>query len=116
MTPQEIDAYIAAFPPPVRKLLNEVREAIRRAAPDADEAIRYRMPTFRLRNKNLVHFAGHTHHIGFYPMPSAIEVFSEELSGYKSAKGSVQFPLEEPMPIPLIQDIVRFRVAELTAR
>jgi uncharacterized protein YdhG (YjbR/CyaY superfamily) len=98
--PKGIDEYIAAFPPGVRKVLEEVRKTIRAAAPDAGEAIEYRMPTFTL-NGNMVHFAAYARHVGFYPTPSAIEKFSRELSAWKGAKGSVQFPLDEPMPCRL---------------
>ncbi len=106
-----IDEYIAGFPPDVRALLERVRRAIREAAPDAEEAIKYRMPTFVL-NGNLVHFAGYAHHIGFYPTPSGIAAFKKELARYPSAKGSVQFPVDQPIPYPLIGRITRFRVAE----
>jgi uncharacterized protein YdhG (YjbR/CyaY superfamily) len=109
--PKSVDEYIAAFPPGVRKVLEEVRETIREAAPEAGEAIKYRMPTFTL-NGNMVHFAAYARHVGFYPAPSAIEKFSRELSAWKGAKGSVQFPLDEPMPLALIGRIVRFRVKE----
>lgn len=109
--PKSIDEYIAAFQPGVRRTLEEVRKTIREAAPDAGEAIRYRMPTFIL-NGNLVHFAAYARHLGFYPTPSAIERFARELSAWKGAKGSVQFPLDEPMPLALIGRIVRFRVKE----
>ena len=109
--PKSIDEYIATFPPGVRKILEDVRKTIRTAAPTAGEAIKYRMPTFTL-NGNMVHFAAYTRHVGFYPTPSAIEKFSRELSAWKGAKGSVQFPLDEPMPLALISRIVRFRVKE----
>jgi len=108
---EDIDAYIAGSPQHVRRQLEEVRASIRRAAPDADEAIKYGIPTF-VQSGNLVHFAAFKNHIGFYPTPSGIAAFSEKLSGYKSAKGSVQFPLDKPMPIKLIEEIVRFRVRE----
>ena len=113
--PKDIDAYIAGYPDEVRELLNEVRATIRRAAPDANEAISYGIPTF-VQGENLVHFAAFRDHIGFYPAPSGINAFSEQLSSYKSAKGSVQFPLDEPMPLKLIGQIVRFRVKEAKAR
>ena len=113
--PQDIDEYIADFSRDVQKLLKQVRAAIKRAAPDAEEAIKYRMPTFVL-NENLVHFAGYKNHIGFYPTPSAITAFQEELSRYKGAKGSVQFPLDQPLPLKLIAKIVKFRVAEVRAK
>jgi uncharacterized protein YdhG (YjbR/CyaY superfamily) len=110
-TAKTIDEYIAAFPPKVRAILKRVRATIRRAAPQAQEAISYQMPTFRL-NGNLVHFAAFEKHIGFYPSPSGIEKFQRELSGYKWAKGSVQFPLDRPIPYDLIRKITRFRVQE----
>jgi uncharacterized protein YdhG (YjbR/CyaY superfamily) len=106
-----IDAYIATFPKEVRKILKELRKAIQTAAPAADEKISYQMPTFYL-NGNLVHFAAYEKHIGFYPTPSGISAFQGELSAYKSARGSVQFPIDKPLPFGLIGKIVRFRVAE----
>jgi uncharacterized protein YdhG (YjbR/CyaY superfamily) len=113
--PKDIDAYIAEFPVPVGKHLSEVRASIRRAAPEAVEAIKYGIPTF-VQGENLVHFAAFKHHIGFYPAPSGIAAFSKELSRYKSGKGSIQFPLDEPMPVKLIEQIVRFRVKEAKGR
>lgn len=113
--PRDIDAYIAGYPAEVRELLNDVRAAIRRVAPDAVEAIRYGIPTF-VQGENLVHFAAFKSHIGFYPAPSAIKAFSEQLSGYRRAKGSVQFPLDEPMPLKLIGQMVTFRVKEAKVR
>ena len=89
-----------------------MRQTIRRAAPEAEEAIAYQMPTFRLNGKNLVHFAAFKNHIGFYPTPSGIEAFKKELSSYKGAKGSVQFPLNKPIPYDLVKKIVMFRVKE----
>lgn len=106
-----IDAYIASFPAHVQAILTTLRTTIRAAAPDAEEKISYGMPTFSLKG-NLVHFAAHTNHIGFYPTPSGIAAFQDELAAYKGAKGSVQFPLEQPLPLDLIQRIVQFRVAE----
>ncbi|WKY48173.1 DUF1801 domain-containing protein [Eubacteriaceae bacterium ES3] len=106
-----IDAYISQFPESVQLMLEQIRQAIAVQAPQAMEKISYQMPTFYL-NGNLVHFAAYKKHIGFYPAPSGIEAFKEELSGYKSAKGSVQFPIDEPMPIELIKKIVAFRVEE----
>ncbi|MCC6797851.1 MAG: DUF1801 domain-containing protein [Candidatus Hydrogenedentes bacterium] len=113
--PGTIDAYIAGFPWDVQKLLREVRGTIRKAAPDAEEAMKYGIPTFVL-NGNLVHFAAFKQHIGFYPTPSGIEKFKDELSRYKGAKGSVQFPLDEPIPLKLIERIVAFRVKEARAK
>lgn len=106
-----IDEYIAAFPQDIQKILKEIRTTIKAAAPKAEEKISYQMPTFFL-NGNLVHFAAFKEHIGFYPTPSGIEAFQKELSVYKGAKGSVQFPLDEPMPLKLISRIVKFRAAE----
>jgi uncharacterized protein YdhG (YjbR/CyaY superfamily) len=106
-----VDRYIEGFAEPVRSKLTELRETIRAAAPEATEKISYQMPTFFL-DGNLVHFAAFTNHIGFYPTPSGIEEFSDELSRYKGAKGSVQFPLDEPLPLKLIARIVKHRVAE----
>lgn len=106
-----IDEYIATFPKEVQAILRELRETIKAAAPDAEEKFSYGMPTFFL-NGNLVHFAAFKTHIGFYPTPSGIEAFQKELSIYKGAKGSVQFPIDQPLPLHLISKIVRFRVAE----
>ena len=106
-----IDEYISGFPDDIQTLLQQIRVTIREAAPEAEEAIKYAMPTFVL-NGNLVHFAAFKHHIGFYPVPSGIEEFKKELSVYKGAKGSVQFPLDQPMPLELITKIVKFRMSE----
>ena len=113
--PEDIDQYIAGFPPEVQQMLEKLRAAIRKAAPEAEEAIKYRMPTFVL-NGNLVHFAAYKNHIGFYPTPSGIEAFKEQLSRYKSAKGSVQFPIDQPLPVSLVEKIVEFRVKEARAK
>lgn len=110
-TPNPIDAYIANFPNDVREILQKIRATIKEAAPEAEETISYQMPTFRLKG-NLVHFAAYKNHIGFYPTPSGIEEYKDELSVYKGAKGSVQFPLDKPIPYDLISKIVKFRVAE----
>jgi uncharacterized protein YdhG (YjbR/CyaY superfamily) len=109
--PKNIDEYISSFPMDVQEILEKVRATIKKAAPEAKETIKYRMPTFTL-NGNLVYFAGFKNHIGFYPVPSGIEQFKEELSVYKQGKGSVQFPLDKPMPLDLIRRIVEFRVKE----
>ena len=106
-----IDEYIAACPEELRERLKEIRKTITASAPGAEEKISYGMPTFFL-NGNLVHFAAFKNHIGFYPTPSGIEAFKDDLSTYKGAKGSVQFPLEKPLPLKLIGRIVKFRVAE----
>ncbi len=106
-----IDEYIATFPKDIQKLLKEIRKTIKAAAPDAEETIKYAIPTFML-NGNLVHFAAYKNHIGFYPAPRALESFKKELAGYKGSKGTVQFPLDEPLPLELITRIVKFRVKE----
>jgi len=106
-----IDEYIAAFPEELQERLKKLRATIKAAAPMAEEKISYQMPTFAL-NGNLVHFAAHQNHIGFYPTPSGIEKFQKELSFYKGAKGSVQFPNDKPIPYGLITKIVKFRVKE----
>ena len=111
-----IDEYIASFPPETHVVLEEVRALIKAAAPDATETISYQMPTFDLNGKHLVHFAGYAKHIGFYPIPTGIEAFKEELKPYKQGKGSVQFPLGEPLPTDLIGRIVEFRVTENLGR
>ena len=104
-----IDEYISSFPKNIQNILEEVRLTIRRAAPDAIEAISYSIPTFKL-NGNLVHFAAFKNHLGFYPTPSGIEEFEKELSVYKQGKGSVQFPIDKPMPLRLISKIVKYRI------
>ena len=106
-----IDEYIGTFPEDVQQILEKIRQTIHEAAPEAVEAISYQMPTFKL-NGNLVHFAAFEHYIGFYPTPSGIEAFKKELSQYSGAKGSVQFPLDKPIPYDLVQKITRFRVKE----
>jgi uncharacterized protein YdhG (YjbR/CyaY superfamily) len=106
-----IDEYIAGFPENVQKLLEKMRLTIRKAAPAAEEKIGYGIPTFTLEG-NLVHFGGFKNHIGFYPAPRGLEEFKKELSVYKGAKGSVQFPIDKPLPLALITKIVKFRVKE----
>lgn len=108
---EDIDAYIATFPENVQKILEQVRNAIKTSAPKAEEVISYGMPAFKFHGI-LVYFAGYKQHIGFYPTASGIAVFKNELSKYKNAKGSVQFPLDKPMPISLIKKMVKFRVKE----
>ena len=106
-----IDKYISGFPAEVQEMLRKLRATIQQAAPDAGETINYAMPTFTLKG-NLVHFAAYKKHIGFYPAPSGIEAFKDELQIYKWAKGSVQFPLNMPLPLDLISRMVKFRVIE----
>lgn len=107
----DIDEYIAGFPSDVQKILERIRTTIKKAAPDAEEAIKYGIPTFTLKG-NLVHFAAYKNHIGFYPAPRAIEKFKKELSRYEGGKGTIQFPLDKPIPFPLISRIVKFRVKD----
>jgi len=106
-----IDEYIATFPDEIQKILEEIRATIQAVAPDAEEKISYQMPTFFL-NGNLIHFAAFKNHIGVYPTPSGTEAFKRELSKYKGGKGSVRLPIDEPMPLKLIEKIVKFRVTE----
>lgn len=110
-----IDEYIATFPEETQKILEQIRATIKAAAPEAQEKISYQMPTFFL-NGNLVHFASFKNHIGFYPVPTGIEEFKKELAAYPQGKGSVQFPLDKPMPLGLITKIVKFRVRENLAK
>ncbi len=106
-----IDEYVATFPKDIQKILEELRATIKAAAPDAEEKISYQMPTFALKG-NLVHFAAWKKHIGFYPTSSGTQAFKQELSIFEGAKGSVQFPVDKPLPLELISKIVKFRVAE----
>jgi uncharacterized protein YdhG (YjbR/CyaY superfamily) len=106
-----MDAYIAGFPKETQKLLEQFRTIIKKSARDAEEKMAYGIPTFTLQG-NLVHFAGYKNHIGFYPAPSGISAFSNELSDYITSKGAVQFPLDRPLPVSLITNIVKFRVRE----
>jgi uncharacterized protein YdhG (YjbR/CyaY superfamily) len=110
-SPADIDQYIASFPEGARTLLEKVRATISKAAPGAEEAISYGIPTFKLKG-NLVHFAAFKKHIGFFPTSTGIANFKKELSAYKGAKGSVQFPYDKPIPYDLIRKIVKFRVKE----
>lgn len=106
---RNIDEYIAEFPEDIQKKLQQIRATIQKAAPQATEAIKYMMPTFVL-NGNLVHFAAFKNHIGFYPAPQGIEAFRKELAAYDGSKGTIRFPLDKPLPLRLIRDIVKFRV------
>ncbi|MBN1439142.1 MAG: DUF1801 domain-containing protein [Anaerolineales bacterium] len=110
--PQDIETYVRAFPPDVQAVLRKIRAAIRKAAPDGREAIKYQLPTFTLFGRNLVHYGAFRRHIGFYPTPSGTSEFRKELLPYPVSKGAVQFPLDKPIPFGLIEKIVRFRVKE----
>src|SRR6187431_2242691 len=112
---ENFDEYIASFPEETQELLNEMRATIGKAAPKAEEIISYGMPAYKLHG-NLVYFAGYKNHIGFYPGAAGISNFKKEISGYKNAKGSVQFPIDEPLPLKLVTKIVKFRVAENVAK
>lgn len=107
----EIDQYILRFPESTREKLELLRETILKNAPGATETISYQMPAFRL-NGILVYFAAYKNHIGFYPTGSGIRAFQTLLSGYKWSKGTIQFPLDEPLPLELISEIVKYRVSE----
>jgi uncharacterized protein YdhG (YjbR/CyaY superfamily) len=115
-TANPIDEYITGFPLETQKVLEEVRALIKSVAPEATETISYAIPTFDLNGRHLVHFAGFAKHIGLYPTPSGVEAFKDELKPYKSAKGSVQFPLGRPLPVDLIRGIVEFRVEDNARR
>ncbi|MEO6834736.1 MAG: DUF1801 domain-containing protein [Candidatus Tumulicola sp.] len=112
--PKNFDDYARSFPKKVQQLLRTLRAAVHKAAPTAEETISYGMPAFKL-DRVLVWFAAHTHHIGFYPGRSGITAFEKQLAAYKSAKGSVQFPFDEPLPLTLIARIVKFRLRERLA-
>jgi len=107
-----IDEYIASFPQEVQEKLRGIRTTIRSAAPDAEEAIRYGIPTFRQNDSNLVHFAAFRDHLSFFPTASGVEHFRKELSSYRLGRGTIQFPLNEPVPYDLMERITRFRVEE----
>ncbi len=109
--PESVDSYISDFPPDTRTKLEDLRRTIRKTAPNAEECISYAMPAYKLGGM-LVYFAGYVGHIGFYPGAGGIAAFKDELSGYKWAKGSVQFPLDKPLPLKLITRIVKFRLEE----
>ncbi|MBN2091354.1 DUF1801 domain-containing protein [candidate division KSB1 bacterium] len=109
--PNDINEYIKMFPQNIQTILERLRQTIRNASPEAEETINYQIPTFKL-NGNLVHFAAYKNHIGFYPTPSGIEAFKEELSNYEVAKGSVKFPINEELPWDLIRKIVEYRVIQ----
>jgi uncharacterized protein YdhG (YjbR/CyaY superfamily) len=111
-----IDAYIAACPPDVREILEQVRRTIRETAPDAQETISYGMPAFKLDGHYLVYFAAYKKHIGLYPAPTGIAEFQEALALYGAGKGTMKFPLDQPIPFDLIRSIVRFRIKDNAAR
>ena len=113
IAPQTIDEYIAGFPQSVQTILEEIRQAVRAAAPEAEETLRYQMPTFRLQGHNLVYFAAFKKHIGFYPAPIGAAEFAQALKLYGAGKGTLKFPLDQPMPFDLISKLVKFRAQEI---
>lgn len=113
--PKDVSSYIAAFPPAVQKLLKQLRQLIKATAPGAEELISYRMPAYKYKGV-LVYFAGYKNHIGFYPGSEGIEQFISQLSGYHISKGTIQLPLDQPLPLKLLEEIIRFRVKENEAK
>ena len=107
-----IDEYIAGFPKEIQKTLKLIRAAIKKVAPDAEETISYAIPTFTLNGHYLIYFAGYKNHVSIYPAPRGNEDFKDELSQYKGGKGTVQFPLDKPIPLNLLGRIVKFRIKE----
>ena len=108
---QTVDDYIATFPPKTKKFLKDMRAAIKQVAPQAEETISYNMPAFKLHGM-LVWYAGYKEHIGFYPKTAVIQVFKQDLAEYKLSKGTIQFPLDQPLPLDLITRIVKYRIKE----
>ena len=106
-----IDEYIASFPAETQKILEEIRATIKATAPDAKEKISYQIPTFELNGRNLVHFAGWKKHVSLYPIPAGDEAFEKEIAQYVAGKGTLKFPLDEPVPLELIGEVVKFSVA-----
>jgi uncharacterized protein YdhG (YjbR/CyaY superfamily) len=111
--PLTVDEYINSFPEATQRVLEKVRATVSKSAPGAEETISYAIPTFKLNGKALVHFAAFKSHIGFYAAPTGTEAFKKEFAGYKTGRGSVQFPLDQPMPLALIKRIVEYRVKEI---
>jgi uncharacterized protein YdhG (YjbR/CyaY superfamily) len=109
----DIDEFIAGFPEDVQQKLEQMRKAVANAAPGAVETIKYGIPTFTLGGRNLIHFAAYKNHIGFYPAPSGIEAFEKELAPYKAGKGTIQFPLDKPLPLKLVTEVVLLRARQL---
>lgn len=109
---EEVEKFIASFPVETQKLLNQMRVTVRAVAPEASEGMGYGMPGYKLNGKPLVYFCAYKNHIGFYATPTGHKEFEKELSRYKQGKGSVQFPINEPLPLDLIKKIVEFRVEE----
>jgi uncharacterized protein YdhG (YjbR/CyaY superfamily) len=112
MIKQTREEYFRSFPPSTRKLLDQMRDTVRKAAPGATEDMKYGLPTLVLNGKNLLHYGAYAHHVGFYPTPSVLLAFEKEISGYKHSKGAVQFSLDQPLPLGLVSRMARFRVKE----
>lgn len=108
----DVDSYIKAQPESTQDKLRSMRQIVKELAPDAVESISYGMPAYKLNGKPLAYFAAFTEHIGFYPIPSGVEAFKEEFSGYKTTKGGIQLPLDKPLPVDLIKKVIKYRVAE----
>ena len=115
-TPQNIDEYIAGFPKDVQQLLENIRQTIKKATPQAEETISYKMPTFKLKGQDLIYFAAYKKHIGLYPVPGGDAKFNEEVSAYRAGKGTLQFPLDQPIPYKLIGRIVKVRAKETATK
>jgi uncharacterized protein YdhG (YjbR/CyaY superfamily) len=111
ITATNVDEFIAAYPPSVQKMLKQLRAAIKKAAPEAEESISYMMPAYKLHGP-LVYFGAYEKHIGFYPTGTGVAAFQKEIASYKSSKGAIQFPLDEPLPLTLVEKIVKFKVKE----
>ncbi|MEI6498529.1 MAG: DUF1801 domain-containing protein [bacterium] len=109
---ETVDEYIESFSPEVQIILGEIRATICKTVPEADESISYGMPAYKINGKPIAYFAAFPHHIGFYPLPHIIDKFKSELAVYKQGKGSIQFPINKPMPLTLIAEIIKARVAE----
>lgn len=114
ITYKSVEDHIGSFPPEVQKNLREIQSIIRNEVPEAVELINYGIPTFKLNGKNLIHYAAFKTHIGLYPGANAIEVFKEDLTNYKTSKGTIQLPLDKPLPINLVRKIVKYCVKALS--
>ena len=111
--PDDINEYIAQFPKETQKVLEQIRAAIKKVIPDAEETISYAMPTFKLNKEYIIYFAGYKKHVSLYPAPRGVEAFKEILAGYKGGKGTVQFPLDKPIPYALITRITKYRLQKV---
>jgi len=112
----KIDEYIEKFPLDIQEKLTILRKSVKNVIPDCEETIKYSIPTFTLKNKNIIHFAGYKNHIGLYPTPNVINLFCDELRGYKVSKGAIQLPLDDKLPIDLIEKIIKSRVLDINKK